>query len=136
MLVTAGASLNFTASLYWNYGDQTNLTTFTNDTQLYSSGTLATGGAKSGVVSASHLLFWDSTTATMNGYIEGAYHGILAEGSLAIVSPTVWGTSSKKTSGVSTEALALGNGFYVTALFGTSNASNAGVLKEMTLEQV
>lgn len=134
LVLTAGASENITVKLYLNAGGNTNLTTFTNDVNFYSTSTVATGAAITAPLSIDVRLYWDSVGQAISGYLVNLYKGINA--TTAISGPTILNSGTAVSTSITTEQLAYGVGIFCTVLFGTSNASNAAVLKELSLYQI
>jgi hypothetical protein len=130
---TAGASLNTTFKLYWNVGANTNLTTFTNDVLLVSSGTLASGGAASLSSYLEAVCLWDSTSQQLMAVQGLAINNIPTTPTvLNSGAYTITATNPIKTA----QTLSNNLQFFASALIGTSNAANVATLVELSLELV
>lgn len=126
---TGGAAGNFTGKVYANLGGNTNLTTFTNDVNVLSTGAIATAGA-SITAYVEGIFIWDSASQQLAGAQGLCINNIGTPAVLNSGAFTVTSTNPVKTS------LALSGNiqFFATGLFGTSNAGNAVTLTELSIE--
>lgn len=126
---TGGGAGNVTLNVYANLGGNTNLTTFTNDVKVLSTGAIATAGAAI-TAYVEGIFIWDSTSRQLAGVQGLCINNIGTPAVLNSGAFTVTSTNPVKTS------LALSGNiqFYATALFGTSNAGNTVTLTELSIE--
>lgn len=126
--VTAASSGNITCKLYWNSGSNTNLTTFTNDVLLISSGTVATGGVDVGVSLTAKCL-WDSGSQQLMATQVSGLTNIGTPAVLNSGAETITSTNPVATGLATVDKLQ----FFATALFGTSHSTNAVTLVELCI---
>lgn len=121
-VVTGGTTTNITIKVYLNQGGNTNLTTFTNDVALSSSGAIAVNSVTRPIM-LDHILLWDSVSATLNGSFNIQVSNTYTAYAALTTAPTaVVGTANLQ--------------FFATALFSATNAGNLIYCRELTLEQV
>jgi hypothetical protein len=128
-----GTSGNGTFAVYWNKGDQTDLTTFTNDKVFLTSGAVALGTQAASTFVLSAMLIWDSAAQRLAGVNETSFHTIATPAALFSGAFAVTATNNPVATSVASVAAIQ---FFATALFGTGNASNAATLTELSIEQV
>lgn len=130
-----GTSGNYTASIYWNKGDNTDLTTFTNDKIFLTSGAIALGTQAASTFVLSAVLVWDSSAQRLAGVNDPqSFHTIATPAVLFSGASAVTATNSPVVSSGLTAVSQLQ--FFASGLFGTSNAANAATLVELSLEQI
>lgn len=118
--VTGGTTTNFTLKVYANLGGNTNLTTFTNDTNLMTSGAVAVNSTtKTFVLDA--LVVWDNVGARIDGSFQ------IQAGS-SYTSPATLSNAAT--------SVTFPWGLFATGLFSAGNASNAVTLTELVIDQV
>jgi len=128
-----GQSGNFTTSVYWNSGGNTNLTTLTND-KIFTSGAVALGTQVQSVFILSAVLVWDSVAQRLAGVNETSFHTIATPAALFSGAFAVTATNNPVSAGPITNISGLQ--FFATGLFGTSDPANSCKLIELSLERV
>lgn len=133
--VTAGASLNTTVQVYWNSAANTNLTTFTGDISVLTTGTMASGAAASLSFYHTSLVLWDSVSQQIAAFSEAGglkniptTPAVLTAAGAAVISAT----NPVKTAVTAVTSL----NFFSTVTFGTANASNTCTLTEFAIDQI
>lgn len=126
----SGGAINYTFAIYANLGGNTNLTTFTNDAKIATSGAQAMGSTTN-LIFLSAVVVWDSVTKQLAGYMSDCFSNlatpaVLNSGALTIASTNPIGTSVAGLTSLQ---------FFVTGLFGSSNANNAASLLDFSLTQ-
>lgn len=119
--VTGGTTTNFTPSIMLNSGANTNLTTFTSDTDL----TALSARAFNSVTrmwSITLELIWDGTTQALYGR-------------KIWLQDTVFATPVVISGSGPTVSAATGFDFICTGFFSVSNAANTAVVTEFTMDQ-
>lgn len=130
--VTDTQSQNITVKVYLNKGGNTNLTTFTNDIAIITTGTMATGGAGSLAFSHSSTCIWDSASARFAFYPDPGGLKSISGTSAVFVATAVIGNSGTAISSLDT---ADDLQFFATGLAGTG-ATASLVLTELALDQI
>lgn len=129
-----GTSGNYTFSVYWNKGDNTDLTTFTNDKIFLTSGATALGTQANSTFVLSAILVWDSVAQRLAGVNETSFNTIATPAAFFSGAFAVTATNNPVVASGLTNVSQLS--FFAAGLFGTSNAANAATLKELSIEQV
>src|SRR6185312_5873239 len=115
---TSNGATNLTVKVYWNSGGNTNLTTFTNDVLLMTSGTQAqASGSTSGFISS--ICIWDAASQRLAAASEATLGNIATpvtiptanSGAVTIAAAAPITTALVNASGLS---------FFATALFSAS----------------
>ncbi len=133
--VVPGTSGNYTASIYWNRGDQTDLTTFTNDKIFLTSGAIALGTQASSTFVLSATLVWSSTELRLSGVNDPqCFHTIATPAVLFSGASAVTATNSPVAA--ANVATVDKIQFFASGLFGTTHASNAATLLELAIEHL
>lgn len=129
--LTSGTTSTYEGSIYWNSGDNTNLTTFTDDVLIaqYTTASLASGSA---TLFLEAQLLWDSASEQLAGFYTGNGLSNTATPALVKSAATLTTANPITTDLVSTSALQ----FFVTGEFGTSNSSNVATLVEFSLSSI
>jgi hypothetical protein len=121
---------NFTFNIYFNFGTNTNLLTFTNDVLVIGSGAVAVA-SKPAVAVLEALVMWDSSTNQVMGLKLDSFNNIVPTATIPVATPVVT-ASTLSTAGVTTNVSALQ--FFAT--FTSSAGITATTLTELALEQV
>lgn len=120
-LVTTGGVITYLPSIRFYRGDQTGLTTFTNDVAICTP-TAVSIATTTRLLTINARINWDKTTARLNG----AY---------ALQADTVFTAWAALTAGLSANvANASALGFFATGIFGTTQASNTAILKYLEID--
>ena len=129
-----GTAGNYTASVYWDAGTNTDLTTLTDEKIFLTSGAIALGTQAASTFVLSAVLVWDSSAKRLAGVNDPqSFHTIATPAVLFSGASAVTATNSPvATSVASVSAIQ----FIATGLFGTTHASNAATLVELALEQI
>lgn len=121
--VTGGTTTNFTLAVYANMGGNTNLTTFTNDIKIMTTGAVAINSTSRTVILEGQGV-WDSVAQRFDGNFD-------------IQFGATYTAPATLTTSVTTGLSVIGNlGFFATALFSASNAANLATLTELSLSAV
>ena len=126
--VTGGTTANYTLKVYGNYGGNTNLTTFTSDINIMTSGAVAVNSATR-LFGLDGLVYWDATSQRLIGEYSGVTDAV--GGSAAVIARAVLANP-----GTSLTSASSAFAFLATGLFSASNASNAAVLTTFELDLV
>lgn len=126
--VTGGTTTNYTMKVYGNYGGNTNLTTFTNDINIMTSGALAVNSATR-IIVLDGIVYWDSTSQRLIGEYGGVTDAI--GGSAAVIA-----RAALANPGTSLTTAAAAFAFFVTGLFSATSAGNAATLTTFELDVV
>lgn len=121
-IVTTSGTLNSTTQLYWDANTNTNLTTFTSDVTIATTGAVSLATATSNFALEA-VLQWDSTSQLVYGYYTSVMKGLLT-------APTV---ITNITANPASIALLR---FFLVQTWGTANAANAITVNEFVIEQV
>ena len=131
-----GTSGNYTASVYWDAGTNTDLTTLTDEKIFLTSGAVALGTQASSVFVLSAVLVWDSSTKKLCGVNDPqSFHTIATPAVLFSGASAVTATNNPVVAAAGVASVDKIQ-FIATGLFGTTHASNAATLVELALEQI
>lgn len=122
---------NFTFNLYFNFGANTNLTTFTSDVLIVGNGTVAVA-SKTAVSTMSALLFWDSTLQQLSGVKEFVWNSIVTTPTLTLATPAVTATQPLSATTVTTNV----SGIQVFATITCSANITSTTLTELSFERI
>jgi len=120
-LVTTGGSLTYVPAIRFYRGDQTALTTFTNDVAVCVPSAVTIGTATR-LLTINARMNWDKATARLNGC-----YTLQADTAF-----TAWAALTAGLSANVTNASAIG--FFATGIFGTTQASNVALLKYLEID--
>lgn len=121
ILITGGTTTNYTPALRFYRGDQTGLTTFTNDTAVATPSAFAVNSVTR-LFNLQARMQWDVTTARLNGQFAFNIDTTF----------TTWATLSAGLSSNVTTATSVG--FFLTGIFSASNAGNTAILKQLEMD--
>jgi len=121
VVATTGGAITYQPAIRFYRGDQTGLTTFTNDVAI-AVPTAVTISTATRLLVLQARVNWDKATARLNG-------AFTLQADTAF---TAWATL---TAGLSANvANASSIGFFVTGIFGTTNGANTAILKYLELD--
>lgn len=127
---TVANAENVTVKVRFNSGANTNLTTFTGDSVVLSTGTMA-GASSNFSFYASSVVLWDSVSQQLAAFTEsGGLLNIPTTPAVVGASAAIAGTNPTKTS------VSLPIQFFVTAQFATGGAGDSLVVTELALDQI
>ena len=121
ILITGGTTTNYTPSIRFQSGGQTDLTTFTNDVAII----VPTAFAVNSVTrlwACTAKLWWDSSSARLNGNFSASID-------------TTYTAAATLTAGLSANvANASAIKFFICGFFSATNANNTAVLKQLEID--
>tara|TARA_R110000868_G_scaffold59483_3_gene182509 strand:+ start:502 stop:1047 length:546 start_codon:yes stop_codon:yes gene_type:complete len=120
-IATTGGVITYQPAIRFYRGDQTGLTTFTNDVAI-AVPTAVSISTTTRLLMIKAWLWWDKTTARLNGHY-------------CLQADTAFTAYATLTAGLSTNvANASSIGFFSTGIFGTTQASNTAILKYLEID--
>ena len=120
--VTGGTTTNYTLKIYWWNSVNTDLTTFTSDVNILTSGALAFNTV-TGMLFLQADLAWDSISTKLNGSLNVVNSGTTPAATWVVATAAA------------TVAAGLGNlKFFATGLFSATNGSNAATLFDLSVD--